>query len=212
MRTETFTYNAGDWGSESYIAMQQFQDTHELRNQFPIYPCTSLNMDTARVWLADEHIIKTDIQHDADFKTNRIATRIYTLAPRYVVIAENEYGTTFIAKKRGYHTGYSFETEAEAIKAMKFMIKADAKFHYEQALCAGNAHKARRALDVDPMKAPTGAEIHPDDAIGAYVRIHQMGKFRVGVIVDQTPTKWIAVYTTPSNDTEIRLTKVNKGA
>jgi hypothetical protein len=95
---------------------------------------------------------------------------------------------------------------------VKKLAKVAANYHKKEAQRAHYAQRAAEVCQFDPSTVATASEINPNDAIGEVVRIHQMNKHRVGVIVDQTPTKYVVVYTTPSNPNHVRTSRISKTA
>lgn len=164
-----------------------------------------LDMTKAHVALTPDFIIDTDHTYNNE-KT--ILTKTYTVNKMWAVFAP--YITTgAVVVAQGNSKEY-FATEAEATKHMKKLTKAAAEWHAAEALRNQYAAQAQAVCALDGKTATPAGLIDDSDCIGHSVKIHQMGKFRTGIIVGQTPTKYVVVYTTPSNPTEIRTTKVGK--
>jgi len=195
-----------------WIANNTFHNENHRRNVVKMERCTRLDMTKAHVALTPPHITK--IVRDC---ANNIDTEVhtYTIKSVWAVFAPRHTdGVVFTAcglNSMSYH-GYGtfFETEAEAIKHAKKLAKVAAKWHKTEEMRKANAQRAAEVCQFDPSTVATASEINPNDAIGEIVRIHQMNKHRAGVIVDQTPTKYVVVYTTPSNPSHVRTTTISK--
>lgn len=208
--THTFTYTPSadyraDMALPEVIAQDQFRDAHRFNEQtrYDI----SVDMTTATVEQTSQPHITNSIRDN----NGTTVTTTYTVAHQWVVRATDRNGLRCVVRSRGSHTKYRFDTEIEATKFMRKMQKTAAKWHTEEQQRQEFADHARRVCGWDPMSVNAGSDINPVGFVGVEVRVHQMGKWRVGVIVDQTPTKWVVVYTTPSNPNTIRTTTVAKG-
>jgi hypothetical protein len=162
-------------------------------------------MVQAHVALTPDYITHTDYTHNSD---QTIDTKTFTINKMWAVFAPRiTDGVLFTAVSNGKDF---FNTEEEATKHMKKLTKAAAKWHAAEALRNQYAAQAQAVCALDGKTATPASLVDPKNYLGQSVRIHQMGKFRTGIIVDQTPTKWVVVYTTPSNPTEIRTSTIGK--
>lgn len=186
-------------------AADDFNSNNNKWSKVKIAWYVRLDMTQAHVALTPDFIINDECTISDDKMT---VTRTYTVNKMWAVFAPRlTDGVLFVAA--GNSKEY-FATEAEATKHMKKMTKAAAEWHAAEALRNQYAAQAQAVCALDGKTATPAGLIDDSDCIGQSVRIHQMGKFRTGIIVGQTPTKYIVVYTTPSNPTEIRTTKVGK--
>jgi len=202
-----------DWMlTPEWIADNTFHNENHRSTIVKTARCHTLDMSKAHVALTPPHITDRvrDYANDSD-----VEVRTYTIKSMWAVFAPRERdGVLFVASgmnsmaQHGY--GTFFETEAEATKHAKKLAKVAANYHKKEAQRAHYAQRAAEVCQFDPSTVATASEINPNDAIGEVVRIHQMNKYRVGIIVDQTPTKYVVVYTTPSNPNHVRTSNISK--
>jgi hypothetical protein len=209
-------WTAQEWDTHhqhaEVAAMRAFERECSQYNKVPSKTYTQMDMTQAYVALTEDFIDTMSIIMTKNEVNGEIMiTKTYNLHRKWAVFAPRlADGKIFAAV--GNSTSF-FKTEAEATKFMKKIIKAAAEWQFQESLRQQYAEQARMVCRLDGNTAPHASTIDPNDpaSIGAMVQIHQMGKFRTGIIVGQTPTKYVVVYTTPSNSAEIRSTKVSKG-
>lgn len=202
-----------DWMlTPEWIANNTFHNENHRSTIVKTARCHTLDMSKAHVALTPPHI--TDRVRDyANESDTEIHT--YTIKSMWAVFAPRERdGVLFVASgmnsmsQHGY--GTFFDTEAEAIKHVKKLTKVAANYHKKEAQRAHYAQRAAEVCTLDGLTATPAGLIDSTDCIGQPVRIHQMNKYRVGIIVDQTPTKYVVVYTTPSNPKHVRTSSISK--
>ena len=187
------------------VAVRGFEDSNSQYRKAPSQWYTTLDMTQAHIGLTRDFIVDQQSTQNDD---QTEYTYTYTLNRMWAVFAPRiTDGVLFCVAGNGKRF---FDTEAEAIKHMKKTTKAAAKWHAAEALRNQYAEAARAVCAQDGNTATPAGLIDDCECVGESVKIHQMGKFRTGIIVDQTPTKYIVVYTTPSNPTEIRTTTIGK--
>ena len=184
-----------------------FDKVHDRNRVAPTCSCVVLDLTKAEIKLTPAYAVDYKIAYNGD-GTKTITTET---AQMWAVYAPYTNGNTYVAVGLGvgYNQGF-FATEAEAVKHLAKISKVAAKWHAAEAQRAEYAEHARRVCGWDANTVTMAVDIDPNTAIGKPVRIHQMGKFRAGIIVGQTPTKYTVVYTTPSNPDTIRTTKIDK--
>jgi hypothetical protein len=197
------TQHDAHYNSEVVTAVREFRNSNSAYAKVPAKFYTQLDMAQAHVALTRDFITNTENTYN-DTET----TYTFTLRRMWAVFAPRlADGVLFTVA--GNNKWY-FETEAEATKFMKKTAKAAAEWHFQESLRNKYAAQAQAVCALDGKTATPAGLIDDSECIGQSVRIHQMGKFRTGIIVGQTPTKYVVVYTTPSNPTEIRTTKIGK--
>jgi hypothetical protein len=213
--THTFTYPRFQSGKhdeyishEQYQAVRQFRKDHTVRHQIGSFRCTALDMSRAQVTKFDDMIVGN--QYGLPSYDDLTETMTFVTGTIWMVMAPHYGGDVlFVANSLGGSDDIHYN-EADAIKGMKKMVKVAFEWNFQESLRVKYADQAKAVCALNASTVATGSEIDPANAIGATVRIHQMGKFRAGIIVGQTNTKWVVVYTTPSNPDAIRTTKVGK--
>jgi hypothetical protein len=213
--THTFTYPKYQMGKhdeyvshEQYQASKHFWNLHSVRTQAKSFRCTELDMSRAQV-IQFVDMIVGNFYGVASYN-DLTETITFTTGDVWMIMAPHYGGDLlFLANSLGGSDDRYF-SEADAIKGMKKLVKVAADWNFQESLRVQYADQAKAVCALAASTVPTGAEIDPANAIGATVRIHQMGKYRAGIIAGQTPTKWVVVYTTPSNPDAIRTTKVGK--
>ena len=184
-----------------------FNQAHQAYNRMNPATFMGVDLDSAVVAKFDEIVTSTVSDWQAK-------TTAYTLDTVWAVVAPQNIGRNILRAvgTLGYHTGYCFPTEAAAEAFLVKVRKVKAKEIAKESRLAAAADAARKACHINPAFTTENVLVGTDAAVrlGSLVEFHGMGKRRVGVVVDKTPTKWVLAYTTPSNSGQIREAKVSR--
>jgi hypothetical protein len=195
----TFTFKYSD---QSRIA---FHHAHRIECRVPCSTFMGADLDNAEITQHNDIIIKTE-------RNNPNGADTYTLGNVWTVSAPSALNGEMRTVTTMGNAKCQFDTHAEAVKFLAKVRNMRAKEIAKRDNSGKAATEARRVCSLNPYMTTETVLKGTDPAvrIGSLVVFHGMGKKRVGVVVDKTPTKWVVAYTTPSNSRQIRQSKINR--
>lgn len=197
--TATFTFKYSD---ESRIA---FYRAHEMGYRASRARFMGADLDSAKITQHNDIIIKTE-HGDLNEGVTYTLGNVWTVSAPSALNGEMRTVTTMGNAK------HQFDTYAQADKFLAKLRNMRDKEIAKRDNSGKAAAEARRVCSLNPYVTTEAVLKGTDPAvrIGSLVVFHGMGKKRVGVVIDKTPTKWVVAYTTPSNPRQIRQTKISR--